>query len=139
MNSYEQAFKLLGKLGIVDLIRNNSDGAKSTVAGMMDLNFDLLSFDGKVARIALSHYGTMNGDAMADPDMELRVFFHEEGGSVEALHYQNDYVHTFQRVYQCNAEGVEVAVNLKLKKQLISFLNTWMRNAIAQGHSFVGA
>lgn len=139
MNSYEQAFKLLGKLGITELITNKTDGAKSQSGAFMDLNFDLLQVTDDFARIALSQYGTQNGDAMADPDMELKVYFSEEGGMVEVLHYQNDYLHVFQRVYRYDENGVATHVNQNLKKQLIAFLNTWLRTALKQGHSFVGA
>lgn len=139
-DNYKRAFELMEKIGIIALIHEKRDGAKSQVSGFMDLNFDLLEVRGTFARIALSHNYVQNGDLMADPDMELRVHFYDDGtGAVEAIHFQQDSLGVFQRVYQYNENGVAISVDLKLKKDLIKFLVTWLRNATAQGHTFVGA
>ena len=43
---------------------------------MMDLNIDILSKQGSIIRIALSHYYKQNGDMIADPDMEIIINTH---------------------------------------------------------------
>ena len=55
-------------------------------AGMMDLNVEKVMDD----IYAISHYGTLNGDAMADPDVEIKVdLIHR---TITPVAYQNDYV-----------------------------------------------
>ena len=39
----------------------------------MDLNLDLLSRNGEIITVALSHYYEQNGDLIADPDMVVRI------------------------------------------------------------------
>ena len=60
-------------------------------AGMMDLNVEKVMDD----IYAISHYGTLNGDAMADPDVEIKVdLIHR---TITPVAYQNDYVGMYQR------------------------------------------
>ena len=60
-------------------------------AGMMDLNVEKVMDDS----YAISHYGTLNGDAMADPDVEIKVdLIHR---TITPVAYQNDYVGMYQR------------------------------------------
>jgi uncharacterized protein YqiB (DUF1249 family) len=56
---------------------------KSQVLGFKDLNLDLLSRDGEIITVALSHYSEQNGDLIADPDMVVRIDTNAE--TVEAL------------------------------------------------------
>lgn len=138
MNKYQTIFKKLKKLGVIDLIREGKEDARSKVSeGIMDLCFDLLSVTQhggyKEVRIALAHNYIQNGDVMADPDMEVRVFLNDNPelpNAAEALTFQQANPPIYQRVY------VDGAVNTKLKKQLNTFLSTWLSNALAQGHSF---
>ena len=102
-NIHELIFAKLEKLGITSI---EGDAAKSVIdpdGGMMDLNYDHLgcrkldlgdyvSYD-----IALAHNYIQNGDVMADPDMEIRIY--PEIKYAEALTYQLDGLGIFQRVY----------------------------------------
>lgn len=63
--------------------------AKSQVLGLMDLNLDLLSRNGEIITVALSHYYEQNGDLIADPDMVLRIDTKTE--TMEALTFQDTY------------------------------------------------
>ena len=134
-NIHELIFAKLEKLGITSI---EGDAAKSVIdpnGGMMDLNYDRLgcrkldlgnyvSYD-----IALAHNYIQNGDVMADPDMEIRVY--PEIKHAEALTYQLDGLGIFQRVYPEPGK-----VYPKLKRELNQFLNQWLKNCIDQGHTF---
>lgn len=114
---------------VPDLLTIEGAG-KSVVDGYMDLNLDVLERTPTKIVIALSHYYRHpSGDLIPDPDMALAVFPGEE--RAEALSYQDLYSYT--EVYH------EVGrANLKAKRSLNSFLNTWLRNLIVQGHRISG-
>ena len=134
-NINELIFAKLEKLGIISI---EGDAAKSVIdpdGGMMDLNYDHLgcrkldlgnyvSYD-----IALAHNYIQNGDVMADPDMEIRIY--PEIKYAEALTYQLDGLGIFQQVYPEPGK-----VYPKLKHELNQFLNQWLKNCIDQGHTF---
>ena len=134
-NIHELIFAKLEKLGITSI---EGEAAKSVVdpnGGMMDLNYDHLgcrkldlgnyvSYD-----IALAHNYIQNGDVMADPDMEIRIY--PEIKYAEALTYQLDGLGIFQRVYP---EPGKVCP--RIKRELNKFLNQWLKNCIDQGHTF---
>jgi len=129
---YERIYDKLNKLGVIALIENNSEAAKSVVdpsGGFMDLCFDKLDDDRDKVRISLAHYYKQNGDLMCDPDMEILVY--HGLNSAEALTFQMANPPIYQEVYPEPGK-----VNPKLKRQLNSFLNTWLKNAIDQGHHF---
>ena len=134
-NIHELIFAKLENLGITSI---EDDAAKSVIdpdGGMMDLNYDHLgcrkldlgnyvSYD-----IALAHNYIQNGDVMADPDMEIRIY--PEIKYAEALTYQLDGLGIFQQVYPEPGK-----VYPKLKRELNQFLNQWLKNCIDQGHTF---
>ena len=136
-NIHQIIFNKLEKLGVISL--SDVDSAKSVIdpdGGMMDLNYDNLgtrkldlgnyvNYD-----IALAHNYIQNGDVMADPDMEIRIY--PEARYAEALTYQLDGLGIFQQVYPEPGK-----VYPKLKKDLNIFLNQWLKNCIDQGHSFI--
>ena len=88
----------------------------------MDLSVDRLDTD----RFALAHNGECNGDLMADPDMVVRIYADHK--MAEALTFQNDYIGAYQTVYD-EQDGKQY-VNLKLKKELNTFLNKWLGNLL---------
>lgn len=53
----------------------------------MDLNLDVLFRQGNIVRIALSHYYKLNGDMIADPDMEIII--NAEPMTANAMTYQD--------------------------------------------------
>ena len=134
-NIHELIYAKLEKLGITSI---EGDDAKSVIdpsGGMMDLNYDRLgcrkldlgnyvSYD-----IALAHNYIQNGDVMADPDMEIRIY--HEINYAEALSYQLDGLGIYQVVYPEPGK-----VYPKLKRELNQFLNQWLKNCIDQGHGF---
>ena len=134
-NIHELIFAKLEKLGITSI---EGDAAKSVIdpdGGMMDLNYDHLvcrkldlgnyvSYD-----IALAHNYIQNGDVMADPDMEIRIY--PEIKYAEALTYQLDGLGIFQRVYP---EPGKVCP--RINREFNQFLNQWLKNCIDQGHTF---
>ena len=131
----EIIYDKLEKLGVTAI---NGDAAKSVIdpdGDMMDLNYDNLGSRDENQRniqsydIALAHNYIQNGDVMADPDMEIRIY--PEARYAEALTYQLDGLGIFQRVYPEPGK-----VYPKLKKDLNQFLNQWLKNCIDQGHTF---
>jgi len=121
-NVYKSIFEKLQKIGILDghgEMRVNY--MKFASPGMMDLSVDRLWND----NIAIAHNGKQNGDVMADPDMEIKIFPVQK--AAEALTFKNDYVGIYQEVYGENGE-----CSPRLKKDLNNFLNYWLENIIDQ-------
>ena len=109
------------------------DALKSQSSGLMDLHLDVLSVDEEARQmvIALSHYYQHpSGDMIPDPDMELRI--DRSFGMVEALTYQDSI--GFQRVYLDDGRYYP-----KLRNKLNSFLGTWLRNCLSQGHKLLSS
>ena len=131
---YNNIYRKLEQL-IPDLINLEAgDSRQSVNEPYMDLHLDILSKTGRGdLRIALAHNYIQNGDVMADPDMEIRVY--PEMRQAEALTFQQvGGVQLFERVYEEKENGLTV-INLKVKKRLNTFLNQWLKNLLDQGHS----
>jgi len=130
MDEYELIYSRLEKL-IPDLTKlRPGDARKSESPGFMDLNLDVLSKDAEKMRIALAHNYIQEGDVIADPDMEIRVYLLPDWKKAEALTYQDTY--GYREVYR--EEGGQILVNVKAKAELNSFLKQWLKNALDQGH-----
>ncbi len=129
MNIYERNFNRLVKLNII-----NQEGTlqfkeafKIQKKGFMDLNLDLLECDNKGSYvIAIAHNYEQHGDIMCDPDMQIKIFPKEH--MIEALTYQQDALSIYQEVYPEPGK-----VYPTVKKELNSFLETWLKNLIDQG------
>jgi len=137
MMIYERIYKALDELlpgGIEGFCSNPEGYAKLTSDPYMDLNIDVITWkeDGKKGtyRISMAHNFVQNGDLMADPDMEIRII--PELRMAEAVTYQLDSLGIYQEVYPI-VDGKQM-INPKLKKQLNSFLEQWLRNIKSQGH-----
>ncbi len=101
--------------------------SKSTVPGLMDLHLDNLEKNGRVYKIALSHYYKHpSGDMIPDADMTMLVDTVRR--TVEALTYQD--VYRYDEVY------VDGEADQFVKKSLNNFLTQWLQNCIDQGHRF---
>jgi len=95
--------------------------------GYMDLTVERLMDDSPgIMVLSLAHYGVQNGDMMRDPEMEVRI---TDRATVEALTFRNDYMGLNQIVYP-----TPTTFRPRLKKELNSFLTTWLQNLKAQGH-----
>ena len=129
MNKFEAIYKKLEELGVIDLIEQGKDSAKSVSSGFMDFNLDILYREDESVMIALAHYFKQNGDLCADPDMEVRIF--PETQQAEAMTFQQAIPPVFHQVYPEPGKVIPV-----LKRDLNNFLNQWLSNAISQGHSF---
>ena len=127
---YERIYRKLLELGVIDLINNREESAKSKSNPYMDLNFDLIEIKDHAVTIALAHNYIQNGDVMADPDMTIDVYRATE--MAEALSFQQANPPVYQRVYSADRQKC----NLAMKMELNRFLDGWMKNAVAQGHKF---
>ena len=92
----------------------------------MDLNIDLLEEGEEVSVYAIAHNYIQEWDVMADPDMQIKVWW--KSSQVEALTFQQDAVGLYQEVYP---EPGKVCP--RVKKELNSFLGKWLRNLKDQG------
>ena len=77
--------------------------------------------------VSVTHYGMLNGDLMADPD----VMFAYIDGDLKPLHFQNDYVAIYQRVAEVG-NGLEI-LNRRGYNELVSFADSWADNLRAEG------
>lgn len=126
--------KIFDKLAKIGIINSNTgqlnfkEYLKLKSSAYMDLNIDHLSHKDKDEYIVISmaHNFLQNGDVMADPDMEIRIF--PESKTVEALTYQLDSMGIYNCVYNQNGTP-----NMELKSKLNTFLDTWLTNLIKQG------
>jgi len=104
--------------------------------GFMDLVVEVLPQFPETGAMVLSlaHYFEQNGALCQDPEMEVRVFPPRDGrpGHVEALSFQQAIPPIYQRVYPEPGKVVP-----RLKRDLNSFLTTWLRNLKQQGHRLV--
>ena len=126
---YQTMFDKLQKIGLLDQngIPVFKEHVKIVHKPYMDLSVDRLSSEKEgTLRISLAHNYIQNGDLMADPDMEIRIY--PALGAVEALTYQQDGLGIYQVVYPEPGR-----VYPKLKKDLNRFLNQWLSNLILQG------
>jgi len=119
---YERIFEKLKQLGILDVKQHG----KRIVEGYMPLSVDQLGTN----HYAIAHNYIQNGDVMADPDMEIRVF--PEQNMAEALSFQQDNLGIYRTVYP-NPK----MVNPMAKKDLNAFLDQWLTNLINQGFTEV--
>ncbi len=117
---YEKLIKIIPDIATRD------DAGKSQLSSdaLMDLNLDLLSREGNIVRIALSHYYKQNGDMIADPDMEIII--NTQLMTANAMTYQDSMI--FQSAEQ------DGGINQKLVNSLNEFLDQWLQNCIDQGH-----
>lgn len=123
---YQTIYKKLLRLSPSLLALNKGDALKSKSEGYMDLNLDVLQKNSDHMVIALSHYYSANGDMIADPDMEIKIYPSLE--AAEALTYQDAF--GYQVVYPDENHVIP-----KIKKDLNIFLNIWLRNCLRQSHS----
>jgi hypothetical protein len=127
---FENNFARMVKLGIItpDGKPTFQEAKKLKSGSYMDLNLDYLTKTEKGIVIAMAHNFIQNGDVMADPDMEIRII--PQMKMVEALSYRQDAVGINQQVY---ADETETRFYPRVKKELNSFLGTWLKNLIDQG------
>lgn len=124
---YETNFDMMVKLGIItpDGVPTFKEAKKMKSGAFMDLNIDFLISTDKGIVISMAHNFVQNGDVMADPDMEIRIV--KNAHMVEALSYRQDAMGINNHVY---TDDAETHFDVLLKKELNSFLNTWLRNLI---------
>ena len=114
---------------IIPDIATREEAGKSKLSSdaLMDLNLDILSTQGNIIRIALSHYYKQNGDMIADPDMEIII--NTQLLTANAMTYQDSMI--FQSAEQ------DGGIYQKLVNSLNEFLDPWLQNCIDQGHKIL--
>lgn len=94
------------------LLTNDAYYIKYTTPGFMDLNVEIIDDD----RFAMAHNYELNGDLMADPDMEFTV--DKENRLLYPQSYQQDNLQFYERV-----DGDPFRAN-----ELNRFMNQWIHN-----------
>ena len=94
------------------LLTNDAYYIKYTTPGFMDLNVEIIEDD----RLAMAHNYELNGDLMADPDMEFTV--DKENRLLYPESYQQDNLQFYERV-----DGDPFRAN-----ELNRFMNQWIHN-----------
>lgn len=113
-------YKLLQKIAPL-IITGESDYMRFTAGEhMMPLTIEVIDEH----RIAMSHHYELNGDMMADPDMEFMIDIDNE--RLNARTYQQDNLMIYQEIELNNNE----VINTDLEKQLNDFTNQWLNNII---------
>jgi len=131
MNAFNTIYKRLVALGIYDAAAG--DYRRSVSGGFMDLVVERMPHldtgvthhPGKV--YSMAHYFEQNGDLCSDPEMTLIVY--PELESAEALTFQQVIPPLYQEVYPTEGQ-----VNMAYKRELNSFLKTWLNTLRQQGH-----
>ncbi|MCR5842795.1 MAG: DUF1249 domain-containing protein [Oscillospiraceae bacterium] len=108
---------------------NGGDHRRYYSGEYMPLVVEKLYEDGAATVYSLTHYGEQNGDAMRDPDMELRI--DHDAGTVEPLTFRNDYMGIFDQVY-ITRNGQKL-YSPRLRTDLDCFLWQWLKNIQDQG------
>ncbi len=105
-----------------------------TAPGFMPLSLESLGYSDhrNFPVYAMAHYGTQNGDLMADPDMTFSVDF--STGEIHPMSYQNDYLGMYQQVYKTSDTG-KLMYSPSLRTDLDRFLWQWLKNISLQGFS----
>lgn len=124
---YETNYNKLIKL--IPDIMTISEYKKIENGSYMALSIDILQDTPEYRVIALAHNSVQNGDVMADPDMQVKIY--KKVNAIEALTYQNDFMGVYQEVYT-TIDGKQM-VYTRLKKDLNKFLGTWLKNLKMQG------
>ena len=93
-------------------------------AGLMDLVVERLNDE----EASLSHYGEMNGDLMADPDVRMEIA--EDGSWVRAVTFRNDYMALATGLRPSDYRDGKDLAGLR---DLNRFLATWLSNLKEQG------
>lgn len=126
MTGYERIYKALETLLPDVTTFQEAKTLKARSMAIMALHVDLVEECPDGGRIiALAHYYEQNGDLLPDPDMTVKLL--PSAKMAQALTYQDSF--GYQAVYP--KPGY---VNLRLKKELNSFLEKWLRNIRQQGH-----
>ena len=126
MIKYEKWYKQLEKIiGLEQFMQSEQDYLKIKSNGFMDLNIDKLSAN----RIAMAHNHIVEGDVIADPDMEVVINF--EHKIVYPVTYQDSF--GYQEAYEFGITGKAIGVNEKVKRELEEFFGQWLRNLEMQG------
>lgn len=104
---------------------------KLKASGYMDLSIDRQFENEEFIQFAIAHNGLLNGDIMADPDMEIRLF-KGEVPRLQAIAYQNDYAGAYRTII-----GYEHTISASsIQRDLDGFLETWLINLRDQGFAW---
>lgn len=99
----------------------------------MELVIEAMDESGPYGRPAVSvcHYGTLNGDAMRDPEMCCELTEQDGKLSLDPFYWRNDYAGVEQ--YSRFLTEIDYIVHRELYTQHMAFAALWDRNLREQG------
>lgn len=110
---------------IAPMIVSGDADYMSFVAGQHDMPLDIEVIED---RIAISHYYNLNGDMMADPDMEFVL--DSEKGTLSARTFQQD---TMGQYHDVVMNG-DVVLDIDMEQELNEYTNKWFQNVMDKSY-----
>ena len=100
---------------------------RSSVAGDLDLHLEIIDRSRYTVTLSLSYFFNDNGRRMADPDMQVRVYF--DGQLAEASAFTGEHRHAeLVRLSHCHRHELDE------RWRRNSVLNKWLDYLIDHGH-----
>lgn len=129
-------FEHLKSIGVIALIQDQVENAKTKPgSGFRAVGYDLLTFQGQRASIALSSYWKHeSGDMMADPDIQITVDLKTEKAVATA--FQQDGVPGIGAIY-IDIYPTDEPKNAKAEIQVNHFLCDWLQRMVDTKQLFV--
>jgi hypothetical protein len=127
--------KVLTDLG-VDFSKTDHQHYKLESAGYMDLIVETWRVS-EWLHVSVAHYYVQEGDLMADPEIEFRTRrFQDIDGKwkwkIEPIHFKQDNLGIYHQAMFFEENG-QILCDLKLQKNIRSFLLSWSNNIKNQG------
>lgn len=122
--NYDRLLRMLPQLADA----KTGDHWRLKAPGLMDLVVEVIGEDEGTIRVSLAHYYEQNGDLMADPEMEVRVY--RDARMVDALSF-----YMAAQGYRAVSYPEPGLVCPRAKQSNNAFLQTWLQNLKAQGHA----
>lgn len=127
MAIYERNYRLLSDLapGLAEL----PDALVSQVDGAHDLHWRVLDRQRYTTELLLTHYLTVDGKAVPDPDLRLRIYHDSRQVEMMCDMVCDDLLEVLERNHvDPGTQARRWTVNL--------FLNRWLEYLLIQGHRF---
>ena len=122
----EQEYKVFQYLTEVARTGENQAAKINNDSTYMPVCVEILFSTPEFEHVSICHYGEMNGDLMADPEV---IFFHDKSEcKAYPGYFKNDFAGVEMEIIRYNKEEKPQKVVEDLQYQLVEFSEMWMRN-----------
>jgi uncharacterized protein YqiB (DUF1249 family) len=125
MSLYESNFLRLQQ--VIPEVERLDGYYRSSVAGDCDLHLEILDRSRYTLTLSLTYFFFDEGLRVADPDMQIRVYF--DGRLAEAMHFRGQHRHAALRRL---AREHKEELNARWRRNCV--LNKWLEYLMDQGH-----